>query len=96
MHAFQIKQESRPATRKMIEPKGGKPEAERKKEIDPRKQNAEERFKDRRQNAAAKRIGEAVQQIVQPAAEQSQKGAEQKRMEMAHLKSACNLPFAPP
>lgn len=95
MQAFQIKEETCRATRKMVETEGGKVEFQRKKQIKPRKKQTKENFG----KGVEKLIFEGAQgqrqHIVKRPAHNSERGAEKKSVEMAHLNSPESA-FAPP
>ena len=96
MHAFQIKEKTRRTTQKMVKTEGGKRKFEGKQKVEPRKEQAKEPFRDRSYKAVFEGIGKSRQEIVKSAAQKTEKHAEQKGVQMAHLKSPASFPFPLP
>ena len=96
MQTFQIKEKSRGATEKMVKTEGGKGKFEGKQEIEPRKKEAKEPLRDRREKAAFEGIGKSREKIIRRSADKAEQRAEQKGVQMAHLKSPASFPFPLP
>ena len=96
MQTFQIKEKTRRATQKMVNAESGKGELYQKQQIKPRKKQAKDRLRKGGEPFVFERIDKSGEDVVPRAARKPQQGAEQKGMQVAHLKIPESFPFPAP
>lgn len=96
MKAFQIKEKTKRAARKMVKTEGRKVEFQRKNQINARKSEAKYPLGERDGPLSAKNSRRQNERVVERASRQAEQSAQKKGVQVAHLKSPESFPFAPP